>query len=111
MAIGSTAWTVLLAAFFTIAQVGCAMLLGKTDGFRSVGWTAVVVFLLIASYAALATLVRNGAPLSLLSPIFAALCPLLVVAGAVLFLGESASWLRIGLLVVACALIGIAARH
>ncbi len=102
--------TILLVAFVVVTQVAGSTLLVKTDGFRALGWTAACLGIYVVSFFAMATMFREGMPLGLLLPLLAALVPLLAIGTGVIFLGESASWTRLGLLIASCVLIGIAAR-
>jgi multidrug transporter EmrE-like cation transporter len=102
--------TILMVLFVTITQVIGSSLLVKTDGFRALGWTALCLGIYVVSFFAMATMFREGMPLGLLLPLLAAIVPLLAIGVGVFFFGETASSLRIGLLVLACVLIGVAAK-
>ncbi len=84
------------------------MLLGRTDAFRNLGWSVVCLGVYMISFYALATLIREGGPLSLILPALAATVPIATIIIAVFVLGEAASWQRFGLLVFACLVIGYA---
>jgi multidrug transporter EmrE-like cation transporter len=102
--------TILLVLFVTVTQVAGSTLLVKTDGFRAPGWTALCLGIYVVSFFAMATMFREGMPLGILLPLLAAVVPLLAIATGIIFLGETASWMRIGLLCASCLLIGIAAK-
>ncbi len=102
--------TILLVLFVTVTQVIGSTLLVKSDGFRALGWTAACLGVYVVSFFAMATMFREGMPLGILLPLLAAVVPLLAIGVGVLFLGESASWTRLGLLGLSCVLVGIAAR-
>jgi quaternary ammonium compound-resistance protein SugE len=72
-------------------------------------WTIACLATYAVSLFLLAETIRQGMALSLIMPILAALVPLATIAIAVLVFREQASWLRLGMLSLACALIGIAA--
>ena len=100
---------VIMVLIVAATQVGGATLLTKTNGFREIGWTVACLATYAVSLFVLAETIRQGMALSLVMPILAALVPMATIAVAVVVLGESASWLRLGLLSGACVLIGIAA--
>jgi hypothetical protein len=60
------------------------------------------------SFWMMARLVHGGVNLSILAPIMAAIVPLGAIATGILIYGEPAPVIRVGLLVSACALIGVA---
>ncbi len=100
---------ILTIGIVVITQVGAASLLVRTNGFRDPVWTAACLGIYVVSFYFLADAIRRGMALSLVMPILAALVPLATIVVAVTFLGEQASWARIGVLSAACALIGVAA--
>ncbi|NML93150.1 hypothetical protein [Novosphingobium olei] len=102
-----TARVVTLFVVCALGQVGGSLMLGKTAGFTHPGWSAACALTYAVSLWALATLIREGGPLSLLMPILAATVPLVVILIAVFVQGEPASWPRLGLLTLACAVIGV----
>lgn len=91
------------------ANIGSLGLLPLTGGFTRPAATAACVTLFILNIWMLSRLIHGGAPLSLLTPVMAALIPLVTIAMGVLFYGENSSPLRIGLLIGACALSACAA--
>ncbi|NBC37787.1 hypothetical protein GTZ99_14625 [Novosphingobium sp. FSY-8] len=101
--------TVVMVAFVVVTQVAGGALLGRTQGFQVPVWTAACIAVYTASFYMLARLIQSGVALSLILPVLAALVPLGTILVATTLLGETASWARIGLLVVACGLIGTAA--
>lgn len=108
IAAGLTARMIILFVVCAIGQVGGSLTLGRTEGFTNAGWSAVCIGIYMVSFWALATLIREGGPLSLIMPILAATVPLAVIFISVFFMGESASWARLGLLTFSCLLIGVA---
>lgn len=107
---GLSARTVVLFAFVVVTQVAGSSLLVKTDGFRAAGWTALCLGIYLASFFAMATMLREGAPLGMVMPLLAAVVPLMVIGIGVAFYGEPASWTRLALLGLSCVLIGVASR-
>ena len=105
-------WAMLIAfAVAVVTQIVGIGLLAKTAGFTNIGYSAAVVALYGISLAAMARLVNDGAPLGVLIPIMATVIPLASIAIGVAAHGESASPVKVGLLVLACAIIGTAARY
>lgn len=99
---------VMLFGLGAAGQVGGSLLLGRTLGFTQVSWSIACIAVYAVSFWALATLIREGGPLSLIMPLLAAVVPLIVSLVAIVAMGESASYLRMGLLVFACVTIGVA---
>jgi multidrug transporter EmrE-like cation transporter len=91
-------------------QLGAVTLLPRTAGFTAPGPTAACLFAFCFSIWAIARLLHAGANLSILIPILNAIVPVGAVAIGLLLYSESASSLKIALLLVACSLIGLAAR-
>jgi quaternary ammonium compound-resistance protein SugE len=108
VAAGITVRMIVLFVIAVAGQIGGSLLLGRTDGWTNPLWSAICVAVYAPSFWAIATLIREGGPLSLIMPLLAAVVPLAVALIAVLVLGEAASWARLGLLVFACAVIGVA---
>jgi len=100
---------VLVFLYATVTQVVGVSFLVKTRAFTHVGWTIATIAVLISSFFALSWLLANGAKLNILLPILAATVPLASIMVGVFFYGEPASWLKLSLLIGACALIGLAA--
>lgn len=105
---GLTVRVIVLFIIGAAGQVGGSLLLGRTDAFRNPGWSVACLAVYMVSFWALATMIREGGPLSLIMPALAAIVPIIVIGVAVFVLGEQASWLRLGLLTFACLLIGYA---
>ncbi|MCW1381576.1 hypothetical protein OLX02_01945 [Novosphingobium sp. KCTC 2891] len=108
IAAGLTARIVILFVIGAAGQVGGSLLLGRTAGFTNAAWSAACIGIYAISFWALATLIREGGPLSLIMPLLAAVVPMIVTFVAVFAFGEPASWPRLGLLTFACVVIGIA---
>jgi quaternary ammonium compound-resistance protein SugE len=100
---------IVMVTLVTVTQVAGATMLAKTSGFRDPLWTVACLATYAVSLYLLAETIRQGMALSLIMPILAAVVPLASIVLAVTFLGEQASWLQLGILAVACLLIGFAA--
>ncbi len=98
-----------MVALVIVTQVAGSSMLVKTGGFRDPAWSLACVAIYALSFYVLAETIRQGMALSLIMPILAAVVPLVTIGVAVVFLGEHASWLRLGLLSGACVIIGVAA--
>jgi multidrug transporter EmrE-like cation transporter len=92
-------------------QLGGVILLPRTEGFTNLGATAALLALFAISYWLLARIVHSGANIGIMIPIMSTIIPLATVAIGVLVYGESASVVRITLLVTACILVGVASRY
>ncbi|WP_066553332.1 hypothetical protein [Croceicoccus bisphenolivorans] len=103
-----TARAVALFAVVVGGQIGGSILLAYTAGFTRPGWSVLCALVYAMSLYSLAVLLKEGAPLSLMMPLLAAVVPLGSMLLALTLLGEPASLLRVGLLVLACVVIGIA---
>lgn len=97
-----------LLVFLIVTQIVAVALLPKTAGFTNIAWTGIFLAIMFASQWSFAVVLHRGMPLGLLSPMMAAVIPLVLIAIGVIFYREAASVLRIGLLVGACGLIGVA---
>lgn len=106
--LGMTTTAVLLFAGSVIFQLIALYLMPMTKGLTSPGYTALWAVTFLIGVGLLARLVHSGVNLSTALPLMAAIVPLCTIAIGVLAYGEAASLLKIGLLVGACALIGIA---
>lgn len=106
MSISLTSIFIFLLALIT--QISGAALIPKTDGFNNIGWTAACIASYIASTWLLAILVRQGVALNIVVPFMAAAVPLSTIAIAYLAYGQGVSLPKLGLLIGACAAIGIA---
>lgn len=108
IAAGLTARIMFLFFLGAAGQVGGSLLLGRTEGFTNPLWSAACLSVYMVSFWGLATMIREGGPLSMILPALTAVVPIIVILIAVLVMGESASWARIGVLSVACLMIGFA---
>ncbi len=90
-------------------QLLAMMVLPRTRGFTAPVPTLLCAALFVCGIGAVARMYVSGAKLGIMSPLLAAVIPLGVIAIGVLGYNESASPLRIGLLLAACGLIGAAA--
>ncbi|WP_068074132.1 hypothetical protein [Novosphingobium lentum] len=97
-----------LFAFLVVTQVLGSSLLPRTEGFRNPAWTGACLAVYLVSFWSLAELIRGGAPLGTVIPLLAAVVPLVVIGVGVTIYHEPASWARIGILSVACLLVGYA---
>ena len=97
-----------LFALAVVGQVIGASLLPMTRGFSRFDATAFCLVAFAAAMWAMAQLIAKGVNLSLVVPIMASTVPLVVIAVAFLFYGESAPLMKILLLVVATGLIALA---
>jgi quaternary ammonium compound-resistance protein SugE len=108
VATGLTLRIVTLFMVGAAGQVGGSLLLGRTEGWTNPAWSAACIAIYAVSFWALATLIREGGPLSIIMPLLAAVVPLIVTLVAIFAMGEPASWPRLGLLTFACVVIGVA---
>ena len=83
-------------------------LLPRTQGFTNIIPTIGCAACFVFSAWGIARLSEGGADLSIVIPLIAAIIPLGAIAIGILVYGETASLLRISLLVSACGLIGLA---
>ena len=90
-------------------QVLAVALLPRTRGFTQLLPTLGCSLLFICGIWMVARMYQSGAKLGILSPLLAAVIPLGVMVIGIIVYHESASPLRITLLVLACGLIGVAA--
>jgi len=108
VAVTITARVVVLFFIGAAGQVGGSLLLGRTDAFRNFGWSVACLSIYMISFWALATVIREGGPISMVLPALAAVVPIVTIIIAVFIMGEAASWQRLGLLLLACLIIGYA---
>lgn len=99
----------LLFAASVAFQLLAMMLLPRTRGFTAPLPTLGCAALFVCGIWMVARMYQSGAKLGIMSPLLAAIIPLGVIAIGVAFYNESASPLRVAMLVGACALIGAAA--
>lgn len=90
-------------------QILAMTLLPRSRGFTVLLPTVGCAALFICGIWMIARMYQSGAKLGIMSPLLAAIIPLGVIAVGILLYHESASPLRITLLVAACGLIGAAA--
>jgi quaternary ammonium compound-resistance protein SugE len=100
---------IVMETLVTLTQIAGVTLLVKTAGFRDPMWTAACLATYAVSLFLLAETLRQGMALSLMMPILAALVPLASIIIAVAVFREQASWIKLGLLSLACVLIGVSA--
>ena len=100
---------IVMVTLVTLTQIAGVTMLVKTVGFRDPVWTIACLATYAVSLFLLAETLRQGMALSLLMPILAALVPLASILIAVILFREQASWMKLGLLSLACVLIGAAA--
>jgi small multidrug resistance pump len=91
-----------------ILQVAMITLLPATKAYTNLWPTLAAIACINAAIWLLARIVASGVQLSFLIPISATVIPLSVIAAGILFYGEPAPALKIGLLVFASLLIGVA---
>lgn len=91
-----------------ILQVGAISLLPATAGFTKLWPTLGCVVGFAIAIGLLARIAASGVQLSILIPLSAAAVPIAVVLVSIFFYGEPAPLLRVGLLIGACAMVGIA---
>lgn len=84
--------------------------LPMSKGFTNIGPTLVVIFSFAIGMGLLARVANTGVNLSVLIPWLAAVTPMVMIGVGVLFYGEAASPLKIGLLISACIILGIASK-
>jgi quaternary ammonium compound-resistance protein SugE len=110
IAAGLTARAIALFVVVVVGQIGGSVLLARTAGFTSPGWSLLCAAVYVVSLYCLALLLHEGAALSLLMPLMAAVVPMGAILLAVVWLGEGASWARLGLLTLSCAVVALASR-
>ncbi|MBS0379909.1 MAG: hypothetical protein JSS29_15625 [Proteobacteria bacterium] len=106
-AISARVVTLFVASVFF--QLAAMWVLPRTRGFTVLLPTALCAALFVCGIWMVARLYATGAKIGILSPLLAAVIPLGVIAIGILVYHESASPLRVAMLVGACALIGAAA--
>lgn len=85
-------------------------LLPKTQGYTHIGYSLASLGAYIISFIAMARIIRSGTGLAILIPALAATIPLLSIGIGVFIYGESASIPKVGILLIACILVGVASR-
>jgi multidrug transporter EmrE-like cation transporter len=102
--------TVLLHFFGSVGfQLLAVMLLPQTRGFTRLLPTLGCAALFVCGIWMVARMYENGAKLGIVMPLLAAVIPVGIIGIGVFMYGESASVLKILLLLTACGLIGAAA--
>jgi len=91
-----------------VTQILATSFLPKTDGFRSLAWTVPCLLFYFGSFWAMSVVISRGLQLGILIPILSAVIPLFLIGVGVFVYGESASLQKIGLLGLACLLVGAA---
>lgn len=99
-----------LFGLIVVCNLSAIGILPKTEGFTKVSITITCILLVVINSWALSRVIYNGIDLSLLIPIMSAVLPLGAIVIGVLLYGESASIMKVGTLVTACCLIGIASK-
>jgi multidrug transporter EmrE-like cation transporter len=90
------------------AQLAAMFLIPRTRGFTAPWPTLACALLFVAGIGLVARMYASGAKLGIVSPLLAAVIPMGVIAIGVVAYNESASPLRITMLLAACGLIGAA---
>ncbi len=101
---------IILFAMICLTQIAGGAILPKTNGFTDPAWVAACLAVYTLSFWLMAAMIKLGMPLSSLVPLMSAIIPLCLIAVGVFVFGEQASLPKIGLLMAACGLIGVAAR-
>jgi multidrug transporter EmrE-like cation transporter len=107
---GITAMTIVSVLAISVLQVAGAVILPKSQGFTNVPVALAIIAMYAVSLFIMARLIQGGASLSILIPFLSAVGPMLAMGAAIFFYGESASFAKIGMLVTACLLVGVASR-
>lgn len=100
--------SVLMFVVSVVFQIASLSLLPLSKGFTSAVPSIFCVIFFAVGLGLLARLVHLGTEVGVLIPISAASVPVATMIVGILFFGESASALKIGLLAVACLCIGLA---
>ncbi|CAN5263955.1 hypothetical protein BH10PSE12_BH10PSE12_06030 [soil metagenome] len=103
-------WLISLSMFLSglACQVAGASILPRTNGFTQPVWTGLCIAVYSLSLWPLAQLVWRGVSLSVVVPLMAAGVPLLTIVVSYFAYGEAGSLTKVGTLIAACTLIGIA---
>jgi multidrug transporter EmrE-like cation transporter len=102
--------SVLLHFFGSVGfQLLAVMLLPQTRGFTRPLPTVGCAALFVCGIWMVARMYENGAKLGIVMPLLAAVIPVGIIAIGILMYGESASIVKVVLLLTACGLIGAAA--
>lgn len=98
----------LMVAMSAVAQIFGLYMLPLTKGFTQPLPTLAVAAAFVIGIGLMARVAHAGVNLSLLVPVLAAIVPIGSIAIGILVYGEAASMAKIGTLVLACILIGVA---
>ena len=94
-----------------VMQVTGVFLLPRTDGFTKPTSTAAVLVIFGLSYWLMARIIHSGANLGILIPFMGVAIPVATVVIGILVYHESASPVRVSLLLAAAIMIGVASRY
>jgi multidrug transporter EmrE-like cation transporter len=97
-------------ALQVLMQLTAIAMLPLSKGFTRAGPTLVCVLAIVASVYLLARLTNSGVNLSTLIPWAATMVPLASIAMGMLLFGETASPMKVSLLVLACLVVAAAGR-
>lgn len=103
--------TIFLFLGATVFQLIGVLLLPATKGMTQLLPTLGVALGYAIGVTCMSRMIVSGIDLSLLIPLITVTIILSAVAAGVIFYGDSASTLKIGMLVVAASLIGVASRY
>jgi small multidrug resistance pump len=99
--------TAVLLGIAIVVEVVATALLPRTEGFTSLGWTALVVSGYASSIWLLTVIVRN-LPVSVTYAIWAGAGTALVAVVGLVFLGESFTWLKaVSLALIVAGVVGL----
>lgn len=97
-------------AFVIVGQALGLSLLPATRGFTAIGPTIACILSFILSFGVFARLINNGVELSMLTPIVTITLQLVVLVIGITVYQETASFAKIGLLIVSAVLIAAATQ-
>lgn len=98
-------------AMSIVFQVSALFLLPLTRGFSALVPTLACLALFAVGLGLLARLAQSGVELGILIPLSSAAVPIATMVVAILYYGESASAVKIALLLASCSLIGVASMR
>ena len=99
---------IMMLAASVVFQVIGLSLMPLTKGVTQLVPSIACVLAFLAGLGLMARLLNSGINLGILLPFMAAVVPLCAIAVGILFYGESASFIKLSLLVSACLVIGFA---
>jgi multidrug transporter EmrE-like cation transporter len=99
---------IVITTLSVIAQVAGIALLPLTRGYTNLLYTTLAIFSFVVGTFFMARLVNSGVNLSFIMPVIAASIPILAIAVGIFFYGEVLPPARLGMLLFACVLIGVA---